>query len=178
MSFVLSLIFRFLLFQLVTPANTPATPPNFPDAMAAFSKLQTSDTSPKTQTLNVNVNHQRVRWCSNAMLLSSCTVHLCLYSSAVPFFSAALLEPFYKNVLTEQNKIWGFAGNSKLRVKIWKGEKCFGVHRSAWIVPACVRHYNSTEFNCLNGSIDDNERSRWDFEKTEKIHLKQIEHFV
>ncbi|KAM7425678.1 UBA-like domain-containing protein 2 [Porites harrisoni] len=46
---------------LVTPANTPATPPNFPDAMAAFSKLQTSDTSPKTQTLNVNVNHQRVR---------------------------------------------------------------------------------------------------------------------
>lgn len=44
---------------LVTPANTPATPPNFPDALAAFSKLQASDTSPKTQTLNAN--HQPVR---------------------------------------------------------------------------------------------------------------------
>ncbi|KAL9956371.1 hypothetical protein ACROYT_G037838 [Oculina patagonica] len=44
---------------LVTPANTPATPPNFPDALMAFSKLQASDTSPKTQTLNAN--HQPVR---------------------------------------------------------------------------------------------------------------------
>jgi len=49
----------YFLFQLVTPANTPATPPNFPDALAAFSKLQASDTSPKPQTLNAN--HQPVR---------------------------------------------------------------------------------------------------------------------
>ena len=31
------------LFQLCTPANTPATPPNFPDALAAFAKLSASD---------------------------------------------------------------------------------------------------------------------------------------
>jgi hypothetical protein len=30
--------------QLCTPANTPATPPNFPDALAAFAKLSASDT--------------------------------------------------------------------------------------------------------------------------------------
>lgn len=57
---------------LVTPANTPATPPNFPDALAAFSKLQASDTSPKPQTLNAN--HQPVRWILSAMLLSACTI--------------------------------------------------------------------------------------------------------
>jgi len=28
---------------LCTPANTPATPPNFPDALAAFAKLSTAD---------------------------------------------------------------------------------------------------------------------------------------
>ena len=31
------------LFQLQTPANTPATPPNFPDALMAFGKMSTSD---------------------------------------------------------------------------------------------------------------------------------------
>uniref|UniRef100_A0A8C4RAQ9 Uncharacterized protein n=1 Tax=Eptatretus burgeri TaxID=7764 RepID=A0A8C4RAQ9_EPTBU len=31
------------LRQLCTPANTPATPPNFPDALAMFSRLCTSD---------------------------------------------------------------------------------------------------------------------------------------
>jgi len=29
--------------ELCTPANTPATPPNFPDALAAFAKLSASD---------------------------------------------------------------------------------------------------------------------------------------
>lgn len=28
---------------MCTPANTPATPPNFPDALTAFSKMSTSD---------------------------------------------------------------------------------------------------------------------------------------
>ncbi|XP_072947385.1 UBA-like domain-containing protein 1 [Epargyreus clarus] len=28
--------------QLMTPCNTPATPPNFPDALAAFSRLSTA----------------------------------------------------------------------------------------------------------------------------------------
>ncbi|RDD43865.1 UBA-like domain-containing protein 2 [Trichoplax sp. H2] len=32
--------------SVCAPTNTPATPPNFPDALAAFSKLQASDTSP------------------------------------------------------------------------------------------------------------------------------------
>lgn len=40
-------------FSLITPANTPATPPNFPDALTMFSKMSTSDsvkmaTSPLT----------------------------------------------------------------------------------------------------------------------------------
>merc|ERR1712080_111933 len=30
-------------FSLITPANTPATPPNFPDALTMFSNLSTSD---------------------------------------------------------------------------------------------------------------------------------------
>ncbi|XP_071963195.1 UBA-like domain-containing protein 2 [Antedon mediterranea] len=29
--------------SMCAPANTPATPPNFPDALAAFSKMSTSD---------------------------------------------------------------------------------------------------------------------------------------
>lgn len=32
-------------YPLCTPANTPATPPNFPDALAALTKLTTSDNS-------------------------------------------------------------------------------------------------------------------------------------
>ncbi|KAJ6660413.1 hypothetical protein lerEdw1_017837 [Lerista edwardsae] len=35
-------LFTFLL-QMCTPSNTPATPPNFPDALAMFSKLRTSE---------------------------------------------------------------------------------------------------------------------------------------
>ncbi|XP_068510846.1 LOW QUALITY PROTEIN: UBA-like domain-containing protein 2 [Anas acuta] len=30
--------------MMCTPSNTPATPPNFPDALAMFSKLRTSET--------------------------------------------------------------------------------------------------------------------------------------
>jgi len=30
-------------FSLITPANTPATPPNFPDALTMFSNMSTSD---------------------------------------------------------------------------------------------------------------------------------------
>ncbi|CAB4006482.1 UBA-like domain-containing 2 [Paramuricea clavata] len=33
--------------SLVTPANTPATPPNFPEALLAFQRLSASDTSSK-----------------------------------------------------------------------------------------------------------------------------------
>lgn len=34
--------------SLVTPANTPATPPNFPEALLALQKLSASDPSPKS----------------------------------------------------------------------------------------------------------------------------------
>lgn len=37
------MIFKGLPLQLITPANTPATPPNFPDALTMFSKMSTSD---------------------------------------------------------------------------------------------------------------------------------------
>ncbi|XP_026635891.1 UBA-like domain-containing protein 2 isoform X2 [Microtus ochrogaster] len=30
-------------FEMCTPSNTPATPPNFPDALAMFSKLRASE---------------------------------------------------------------------------------------------------------------------------------------
>uniref|UniRef100_T1J1T3 UBA-like domain-containing protein n=1 Tax=Strigamia maritima TaxID=126957 RepID=T1J1T3_STRMM len=30
-------------FEMCTPANTPATPPNFPEALLAFSKMSTTD---------------------------------------------------------------------------------------------------------------------------------------
>ncbi|KAI5645404.1 UBA-like domain-containing protein [Phthorimaea operculella] len=36
--------------QLMTPCNTPATPPNFPDALAAFSRLCRSTRSPGHRT--------------------------------------------------------------------------------------------------------------------------------
>jgi len=49
-------------FSLITPANTPATPPNFPDALNMFSNLSTSDrmaTSPlATSSLSPRSNQQ------------------------------------------------------------------------------------------------------------------------
>ncbi|KAM5136088.1 UBA-like domain-containing protein 2 [Mantella aurantiaca] len=33
----------FVSSQMCTPSNTPATPPNFPDALAMFSKLRTTE---------------------------------------------------------------------------------------------------------------------------------------
>ncbi|XP_041987509.1 UBA-like domain-containing protein 1 [Aricia agestis] len=39
--------------QLMTPCNTPATPPNFPDALAAFSRLSTTG-SPNNVSGGVN----------------------------------------------------------------------------------------------------------------------------
>lgn len=38
--------------SVMTPSNTPATPPNFPDALLALSKLQTTDS--KTSTCITN----------------------------------------------------------------------------------------------------------------------------
>ncbi|EDO48270.1 predicted protein [Nematostella vectensis] len=39
---------------LVTPANTPATPPNFPDALIAFAKLQASEKAQTSTNKNTN----------------------------------------------------------------------------------------------------------------------------
>lgn len=44
------LAFPYLL-QLITPANTPATPPNFPDALTMFSNMSTSDNKMATSPL-------------------------------------------------------------------------------------------------------------------------------
>jgi len=38
-------------FSLITPANTPATPPNFPDALTMFSNMSTSDNKMATSPL-------------------------------------------------------------------------------------------------------------------------------
>lgn len=50
-------------FSLITPANTPATPPNFPDALTMFSNLSTSDkmaTSPlATSSFSPRNNQQQ-----------------------------------------------------------------------------------------------------------------------
>jgi len=52
-------------FSLMTPANTPATPPNFPDALNMFSNMSTFDkmaTSPlATSSLSPRSNHQTSR---------------------------------------------------------------------------------------------------------------------
>lgn len=45
--------------SVMTPANTPATPPNFPDALLALSKLQTTDTL-ATSNMNANSNQQPI----------------------------------------------------------------------------------------------------------------------
>ena len=53
---VVMLMLIFLSFsQLVTPANTPATPPNFPEALFALQRLSASDSNTKS-------NQQEVRW--------------------------------------------------------------------------------------------------------------------
>merc|ERR1712024_356224 len=44
-------------FSLITPANTPATPPNFPDALNMFSNLSTSDRL-ATSSLSPRSNQQ------------------------------------------------------------------------------------------------------------------------
>ncbi|XP_057311368.1 UBA-like domain-containing protein 2-B [Hydractinia symbiolongicarpus] len=43
--------------SMAAPTNTPATPPNFPDALLAFSKLQTSETN-SAKRVNTNNNTQ------------------------------------------------------------------------------------------------------------------------
>ncbi|XP_053204290.1 UBA-like domain-containing protein 1 [Panonychus citri] len=44
------------LYPLSTPANTPATPPNFPETLLAFSKLSTTSEVAATKT-NSNINN-------------------------------------------------------------------------------------------------------------------------
>lgn len=42
-----SSILIFILFFQMTPCNTPATPPNFPDTLIAFSRMTTSSENSK-----------------------------------------------------------------------------------------------------------------------------------
>lgn len=58
---------RFSSVNMITPANTPATPPNFPDTLMAFSRMSASDKVPggppgpysysTSPPLNNNSNH-------------------------------------------------------------------------------------------------------------------------
>jgi hypothetical protein len=45
-------------YPMCTPSNTPVTPPNFPDALAALAKMSTSDfaTSPSSSSSVANSN--------------------------------------------------------------------------------------------------------------------------
>ncbi|XP_046751941.1 UBA-like domain-containing protein 2 [Diprion similis] len=47
-------------FGQITPCNTPATPPNFPDALLAFSKMSAGDKTPSgmSPSQNGQVPHQ------------------------------------------------------------------------------------------------------------------------
>ncbi|XP_017791606.1 PREDICTED: UBA-like domain-containing protein 2 isoform X3 [Habropoda laboriosa] len=45
-------------FGQITPCNTPATPPNFPDALLAFSKMSAGDKTPSGMSPNQNGLHQ------------------------------------------------------------------------------------------------------------------------
>ncbi|XP_034942865.1 UBA-like domain-containing protein 2 [Chelonus insularis] len=42
-------------FGQITPCNTPATPPNFPDALVAFSKMSTGDKTPSGMSPSQNI---------------------------------------------------------------------------------------------------------------------------
>eukprot|EP00794_Sanderia_malayensis_P008927 gene8927-9879_t len=71
--------------SVMTPSNTPATPPNFPDALLAFSKLQASDTS---NNINSNAKQQPIKVTetpnNNAddSLEKKCTTKVCSSSKA------------------------------------------------------------------------------------------------
>ncbi|CAF2232655.1 unnamed protein product [Rotaria magnacalcarata] len=49
--------------ELMTPANTPATPPNFPETLLSFNKLSTSTGTtppPSSSTANILSNDNRI----------------------------------------------------------------------------------------------------------------------
>ncbi|XP_076640078.1 UBA-like domain-containing protein 2 [Colletes latitarsis] len=45
-------------FGQITPCNTPATPPNFPDALLAFSKMSAGEKTPSGMSPSQNGLHQ------------------------------------------------------------------------------------------------------------------------
>ncbi|CAL7943577.1 unnamed protein product [Xylocopa violacea] len=47
-------------FGQITPCNTPATPPNFPDALLAFSKMSAGDKTPSGMSPSQNGLHQNL----------------------------------------------------------------------------------------------------------------------
>ena len=54
----------------MTPANTPATPPNFPETLLSFNKLSTSGGTPSSTT-NVSNDNQISSTTTNHSLSSS-----------------------------------------------------------------------------------------------------------
>ena len=49
---------------MAAPTNTPATPPNFPDALLAFSKLKTNgESSPNNNNNNQQTKNSETQSC-------------------------------------------------------------------------------------------------------------------
>jgi len=55
--------------SMVTPANTPATPPNFPDTLLAFSKMSTAENKGLRDRANSSSNGARPSLYSSANLM-------------------------------------------------------------------------------------------------------------
>ncbi|XP_076228990.1 UBA-like domain-containing protein 2 isoform X3 [Nomia melanderi] len=53
----------------ITPCNTPATPPNFPDALLAFSKMSAGEKTPSGMSPSQNGLHQ------NSMQMGTAAQH-------------------------------------------------------------------------------------------------------
>lgn len=50
------------MFQVMTPCNTPATPPNFPDTLMAFSRMSAgsaTSSSPNSSGAGVMIQQQQ-----------------------------------------------------------------------------------------------------------------------
>jgi len=90
-------------FSLITPANTPATPPNFPDALSMFSNLSTSDNKMATSPLASNSVSPR----SNNQSKNS--------------FSPMMSPPPPPPQFHVQNQQQGFIQSNQSQAQPWRG---------------------------------------------------------
>lgn len=91
----------FIILQMITPANTPATPPNFPETLLAFSKLSAGSASDSTRLTSSPASN----WGSNGYstsdestdptsVVGSATASLKQGLSQSPFCSKSHPNPF------------------------------------------------------------------------------------